>query len=156
MNLRETIPDLELLSKTRVPILMYEHMKKKKDPVTKKNVKYKAKTMCSINNWATIHWHAKSEIKNKYKNLLKEWYISDKKLPEDIFFVWQPIYTDKRRRDSLNQASICKIIEDSFVESEVLIDDNKTGHILLPGYVDKDCIEHTLEFMIFGKIESGN
>lgn len=143
--------ELELIKTIRIPILMYEHMKKKKDKETGKSVKYKASEMCSINNWATIHWHAKSELKNKYKSLLSSWIISSEKIPEDCYFLWQPIYTDKRKRDSLNQASIAKIIEDTFVQVGALQDDNLTNHILLSGLIDESAKEHMLLVRIYGK-----
>jgi hypothetical protein len=143
--------DLELLKTIRIPILMYSSMKNKKDKETGKKIKYKSETMCSINNWATIHWSAKSELKNKYKSLLSEWFISSDKIPEDCFFVWQPVYTDKRKRDSLNQASVAKIIEDTFVQEGALEDDDKTNHILLSGKINTQAKEHMLEVRIFGE-----
>ncbi len=134
MKLKDKFSDeLVLLDTLTVPILMNKNR------------------MCSINNWATMHWSIKSKLKNEYKALLENWFLDGKILPEDCFFVWEPAYKDKRKHDSLNQASICKIIEDTFVKVGSLPDDDKTNHILMAGAVDKSLINHQIKVQIFGK-----
>jgi len=109
--------------------------------------------LMTINNWATIHWAVKSKIKNEYKQLLKEWFLDETvKLPEDIHFIWQPIYKDNRKRDSINNAAQIKVIEDSMVELGILTDDNKTSHTILPGKSNKALSNHIFELKICKRV----
>lgn len=143
--------DYTLIKEMTLPMLMLNKRKKVKDKETKKNKYINSSQLMTINNFATIHWSDKSKIKNEYKDLLKSWFIDGQKLPEDIIFVWEPTYADARRRDSINIASISKIVEDIFVEQEALVDDNQTSHVFLSGSIDKNLNEHKLNLRIFGK-----
>ncbi len=60
--------------------------------------------LCTINNWAKVHWAVKSKIKNEYKQLLSDWFLDGVKIPEDAHIMWTPTYKDSRRRDSINLA----------------------------------------------------
>lgn len=107
--------------------------------------------LCTINNWASTHYMAKSRIKNEYKELLMSFFLDGEKIPEDSIFVWTPEYKDKRRRDSINSAAIAKVIEDTIVITGSMIDDNKTSHLLLPGTVDKSLNEHLMNIKIYSQ-----
>ncbi len=109
--------------------------------------------MMTINNYAKIHWATKSKIKNEYKSLLNDWFMDGEKLPEDCHFVWEPIYKDNRRRDSINMASIAKIIEDVFVATGSFDDDNQTEHTFLKGTRNTKAAQHMLRVQIYGPIK---
>jgi len=106
--------------------------------------------MCTINNYARIHWAVKSKLKNEYRKLLINWFLDGEKIPEDSHFVWTPMYKDKRRRDSINISSVAKLVEDTLVETKSLVDDNKTTHTLTPGSVNTSLAAHMLNIKIYG------
>ena len=105
--------------------------------------------MMTINNYSRVHWATKSKIKNEYKQLLSNWFLDGSKIPENSHIHWLPTYKDARRRDSINLASVAKIIEDVLVETGSLSDDNKTTHTLHPGSHDKSLLNHTLTVYVY-------
>ena len=128
-HLKETV----LLKEFSVPILMNKNQ------------------LMTINNYGRIHWAVKSKIKNEYKKLLTDWFLDGEKIPEDSHMVWTPTYKDRRRRDSINMASVVKIIEDVLVDTGSLVDDNQTTHTLTPGEVNPASVNHMLNVKIYGK-----
>lgn len=105
----------------------------------------------TINNFATVHWSVKSRIKNEFKSLLKEWFFDDTLLDKECVFVWEPTYKDNRKRDSINLASVSKIIEDTLVEMNSLEDDDMTEHFFKKRNVDKKKVQHMLNLKIYTK-----
>lgn len=106
----------------------------------------------TINNWATVHWSAKSKIKNEFKSLLRDWFLDeDEELNKSCVFVWEPTYKDNRKRDSINLASVSKIIEDTIVEIGCMPDDDETEHFFKTRKVDKNIVQHTLNLKIYTK-----
>lgn len=135
VNMLSVLPqDLYLVKTITIPIMMNKNR------------------VCTINNWATTHWATKSKLKNKYKELLKDFFISGShSLKEDCFLVWYPMYKDARKHDSINLATVSKIVEDVFTEVKAWEDDDNTSHILLNGEIDKSLTEHLVRLQIFQK-----
>ena len=107
--------------------------------------------LMTINNFSRVHWATKSKIKNEYKQLLSNWFMDGSKIPENSHIVWTPTYKDARIRDSINLASIAKIVEDVLVETNSLDNDNQTSHTFHPGSHDKTLSRHMLRVDIYSK-----
>lgn len=103
----------------------------------------------TINSWATQHWAIKSKLKNQYKETLKNWFLDNEKLPEELHFEWFPVYKDKRKRDSINIAPTIKIFEDCLTELGCIDDDDKTSHHIHRRKVDSTLSMHQLKVIIY-------
>lgn len=107
------------------------------------------KRIMTINNWSSVHWATKSKVKNKYKDLLKNWFLDGEVLPADLHFDVLPVYKDKRRRDTINIAPSLKVFEDCLVELGSLVDDDNTSFHLRAKQCDKSLKEHELRIKIY-------
>jgi hypothetical protein len=107
--------------------------------------------MMTVNNYAKIHWAIKSKLKNEYKKLLTDWFIDGSKIPEVCHMHWTPTYKDKRRRDSINLASVVKLAEDVLVEAGSMRDDNQTTHTLYPGSFNTALSNNMLNVKIYAE-----
>lgn len=110
----------------------------------------------TINNFAKVHWAVKSKVKNYYKELIKTWFLSDEKLPNNLHFDVQPVYKDARRRDTINVAPSLKVFEDCLTEAGIIEDDDNTSFMLRPKLIDCELKEHELRIKIYERIENGN
>ena len=109
----------------------------------------KKNQVMTINNYASIHHHAKTKVKNHYKDLLKSWFLTDEVLPNELHFDVLPVYKDRRRRDTINIAPSLKVFEDCLVEIGSLEDDDNTSFHLRAKIVDKTLKEHELRIKIY-------
>lgn len=114
----------------------------------------KGKQVLTINSFGKLHWADKSKVKNEYKDLLKSWFIDDSiRLPKNIHFEWQPIYKDNRKKDAINVAPTIKVVEDIFVESGCLEDDDMTSHHIKVRKTDKSRSNHSLHCRIYERLD---
>lgn len=121
----------DLLFQTVIPLPKFKSKSKKTGIVTEQ--------ICTLNNHSRwIRW-GKTEIKNNYKELLKDFFIPE---PEEepfrkLLLRYTVLRHNKRRIDAMNTMFADKWCLDLMVEMGHLTDDDQCTHIIHPAvYVD--------------------
>lgn len=115
-------------------------------PLPKGRGKNKNK-IASLNEIPKWHWKTVSDVKNGFKDLLKEWYIGStdlEPLPK-MTIVFKLYRHNNRMLDSDNLGFIIKWTIDSIKESNWLIDDDQICYTVEPSVLNKELIETSMQ-----------
>ena len=147
---------MQQIFKIVVPLPKYKHVDKAtKERITKAGV-HKPATLrkefirlALINNLQNWYRFQKTEVKNNYKTLLKEFFLPE---PTEVYksltVEYRILRHNKRKIDSDAIAFAVKWITDSLCEIGYVKDDDTVTHVLIPAEYRKGLVETQLELTV--------
>ena len=109
----------------------------------------KGKSLFNINSANRMHFHQKSEIKNKYKKIIEPILnVLNVFKTGHVHLLVQVYWSDMRKRDLDNLVTSIKYIQDTLVDLGKLEDDKHISFTMLPAIHDKLLSEHKIEVTV--------
>ncbi len=139
-----------------IPLPKYKHVEKAtKDRTTKAGI-FKPATerkefvrLALVNNLQYWYRFQKTEVKNNYKTLLKEFFIPNPEMEyKSLTIEYRILRHNKRKIDSDAIVFAVKWITDSLCEIGYVKDDDTVTHILIPAEYREGLTETQLEITI--------